>query len=255
MAKEHNLHPVFLFGISAALLSAGWLMKSFPVFIFAGLAPLFAITDRARNKEHVWNLTELILMALAIGFLAAYVFEMQFLVMSLVEAIALTLAFLGYSFAYQRLGGWTGKFTIIFFWLAIEYVFLKLPWRHQFIYLGDALALKTDWLKWTQYTGYLGSSLWILIANLFLYITLFRDGKINWVFLVITLLWITVPIGFSYWREGQFISRTEMISLYDHKISTQNENYIRLGEVISSTAAGISVLILLFAVIRNKDRQ
>ena len=254
MAKDHKLNTLWLFGISVALLSAGWLMKSFPVFIFAGLAPLFVIMDRAQNEERFWTLSELILIALAIGFLAAHVFEMRFLVISLAQAIVMALAFLGYSFAQQRLGGWTGKFIIILFWLAIEYVLLKLPWRTQFVYLGDALALKTNWLKWTQYTGYLGSSLWILIVNLLLYHSLFREEKIKWVFLIITLLCITGPIVFSYWREGQFVSRTDMISLYDHKISPLNENYIQLGEVIPGIAAGISVLILLVAVTRNNDR-
>ncbi len=253
MAKENNLSPVLLLGISAALLCAGWLMKSFPVLIFAGLAPLFAITDQARDKDRFWNLSELILVGLAIGFFAAHVFKMQSLVMSMVEAIALTLAFLGYSFAYQRLGGWMGKFAIVFFWLGIEYVFLKLPWRNQFTFLGDALALKTDWLGWTQYTGYLGSSCWILLANLLVYLGLFRAGKINWFFIVLALLWITAPIAFSYWRAGQAISRTDMIFLYDGNNSSLNKNYIRLGEVIPRTAAGISVLILLVAVIRNKD--
>ena len=66
MAKNRNLSPALLFTISTALLCAGWLMKSFPVFIFAGLAPLFALNDQVRNEVRVWNRAELILIAQAL---------------------------------------------------------------------------------------------------------------------------------------------------------------------------------------------
>ncbi len=255
MAKKNSLQPGLLFCLAAALLCAGWLMKPFPLFIFAGLAPLFAIIDHAQDEERFWNLAELILVALAAGFLAAHVFELESLFISLVEAIAVTLAFVAYSFAYQRFDGRLGKFTVIFFWLAIEYVFLKLPWRENMIYMADALTLKPDWLKWTHYSGYLGASFWVLAANWMVYLTLLKGGKINGAFLVLTILWITAPIIFSYYFGGMVISRVDMIALYNKKISSLDANYIQQGEVIPRIAAWISLLVLFVAVVKNKTRQ
>ena len=254
MVKGNKLSPGALFSISSLLLVAGYLMKSFPLFIFAGLAPLFALTDRVQSEDRFWNLAELILIALALGFLAAHVFDNNFLVISLLEAIALSFAFMGHSFVRQRLGIGLGKLPILFFWLAIEYVLLLLPWREKAIYLGDSLTLKTDWLHWTSLVGYAGTSLWVLMVNLLVYLTLFKGDKINWVFLILTLLLIIGPIVFSYFREGRLISRMDMITLYSNKIATPGENYIRRGEVIYKVAAGISALILLAALLKNKTR-
>lgn len=255
MAKESNMNPVLLFAIAALLLSLGWLMKSFPFFIFAGLAPLFAITDHSRHEERFWNLMELILGALTLGLFCAAFFEIELLAISLLEGIFLTFAFLGYSFAYQRLGKWIGKLAIVAFWLAIEFAFLMLPWRNHFVFLGDSLELKPGWLNWTKYTGYLGTSFWILIANLLLYYSVLQKKKIRWFILFSTLLWITLPIGFSFWSGAIGISRNNMMSRYDHKVSIANENYIRFGEVIPATAAGISGLILLAAGMQNKGHK
>ncbi len=63
----------------------------------------------------------------AIGLMSAHGFEIRSLVPAIVQAIFLTLAFLAYAYANHRLGNWTGKFTILVFWLAMEYFFLRLP--------------------------------------------------------------------------------------------------------------------------------
>jgi hypothetical protein len=254
MAKDHKPGAFALFAMSSALLCGGWLMKSFPILIFGALAPLFAIADNTRNDRRFWNFSELILVALLIGLMAARVLDVRLLVPAIGQAILLTLAFLAYSISNRRLGNWIGKFTIISFWLTVEYFFLRLPYRDRAIYLGDALILRADWLKWTQYTGYLGTSLWILIANFFLYQALFKEGKINWFFLIMTLLMITGPIGFSYWLHGKSVSRTDMIALYSHRTLLE-ENYIRIGEVIPGIAAGISVLIVITAGVVNKSEH
>src|SRR6267143_715227 len=62
-----------------------------------------------------------------------------------------------------------------------------------------------------------GTSLWVLIVNLLVYLTFFRGDKINWVFLILTLLLIIGPIVVSYFSEGRLISRMDMITLYSDK--------------------------------------
>jgi apolipoprotein N-acyltransferase len=252
MARKSSGYPWTLFVISVACLVAGFLMRSFPVFIFGGLAPLMAVTDHVRDDQRFWNLAEGILISLFAFFLAARTFEIAWLAMSLVQAISMTFAFMGYSFVYQRLGFGLGKFTIVIFWLGIEYVLAVLPGRERAVYLGDALALKTDWLHWTSLTGYAGLSLWILCVNVLLYFSLFRGTKINWFFLGMSVLSITGPIVFSYLADGRLTSRADMLALYTSKISLPAKNYIPRGEVIHKAAAGVSVLILLSALVKSK---
>ena len=251
----YEINPWFLFFIATALLSGGWLMKSFPLLIFIGLSPLFAIADKSDSEEKFWNHAELILIALVISLLAGHVFQLSYLITSIIQAIGFTLAFVGYNFVRQSLGSRVGKFTIIIFWLAVEYVFLKLHWPADGLFLADAVELKTEWLHWTSFTGYLGSSCWILIANLVFYLTLFKDGKPNWMWLIIFLVFVIIPIAFSFTNVGVPIAREEMMALYLNSPTDPKSIYLKRGEFIPRTAAWISVLIFIFALVKNKTQR
>ena len=251
----YEVNPWLLFFIATALLIASWLMKSFPVLIFVALSPLFALADKIHSEDKFWNYAELILIALALSLLAGHVFQLQYLIVSMIQAIGFTLAFVGYGFVYQSLGPRAGKITIIIFWLAIEYIFLKLQWPANSLFLADAIQLKTDWLNWTFHTGYLGSSLWILLANLILYLAVFKAGRINWIWLILFLGLLTAPIVFSFTSELSAINREEMIALYSNFPQDFKPVYLKRGEFIPRTAAWISALIIIFALVKSKTQK
>lgn len=251
----YEVGPWPLFFIATGLLIAGWLMKSFPVLILVGLSPLFAIADKSHSEEKFWNYAELILIALALSLLAGHVFQLSYLISAIIQAIGFTLAFVGYAFVHQSLGPRAGKVTIIIFWLAMEYIFLKLQWPLDNLFLADAVQLKTDWLNWTFYTGYLGSSLWILIGNLFFYLAILKAGRINWAWLIIFLVSLIAPIIFSFTTELKATQREEMIGLYSSSPNVLNSIYLKRGEFIPRTAAWISILIFIFALVKNKTQK
>lgn len=258
MVKKNSggLNVWVLFAIATLLLAAGWLMKPFPVLIFAAIAPLFAISDQAREHQTPWNRFELILLALSIGLLAAHAFDLSTLIPVLLQAILFTLAFVGYAFAYKSLGTRLGKFTIIFFWLALEYLVLKLPWHTTVVYLADSLLLKPDWYTWTTHTGYLGVTLWILIANLLFYLGLFRPSGFNIYFFSGAILIVAGPIIYSLQNENRMITYSHMMQLYG--IATKGslpEKYSQQGELVARTAAWVSVLIILLSFVKNYTRK
>ena len=200
MAKKNNttfINVWVLFTAATLLLSAGWLMKSFPVLILIGIAPLFAISDAAKDKDTPWNHLELILLALAISLLCASVFDTSQWIMAFAQAIVLTLAFAGYAFSYQSLGSRLGKFTIIFFWLGLEYLMLKLPWQNDFYFLADSLELQSSWWKWNADIGYLGVSSWVLIVNLIFYLAFLKSSYINWYLVVLAVFLVAGPVIYS----------------------------------------------------------
>ncbi|MBI3218256.1 MAG: hypothetical protein HYZ44_01965 [Bacteroidetes bacterium] len=255
MAKESNisLPPWALFLISATLFAAGWLMKPFPLPIFFAFAPLFAIADQARENDDFWINTEFILLSLASCFLAAFAFNFSHLVGVLILAITFTLSFVIYTFCFQQLGSRLGKFTILFFWLATEYILLKLPWRNETIFLADILILKKEWLSWTGHTGYLGGTLWVLLTNLFLYMTIFK-GSFHKGRLALTIITLIAPAIASYFIEAKAIPRIEMMSLYDSGKSTIVQ-YAKQGEFITRTSAWISVVVILLALVKNQTSK
>lgn len=245
-----------LFATATLLSSGGWLMKSFPLLIFIGIAPLFAISDLAKDKRSPWNHFEIILLSLAVSFFTASIFNTSQLILVLAQSIILTLAFAGYTFAYQNLGNRLGNFTVIFLWLGLEYLMLKLPWRGNFYFLADALALQSEWWKWNIDFGYLSISLWVLLVNLFFFLGLFKSPSVNWLYLTLAVLLITGPMIYSaYYLHVPGINREQMISLYNGIGDSTNKNYTDRGELITRSSAWVSVLILLLALVKNKVKK
>lgn len=259
MAKRNNttfINVWVLFAASTLLLSAGWLMKSFPVLIFIGISPLFAISDCVKDKETPWNHLELILLSLTISLFCASIFDTTQLILVLAQAIVLTLAFAGYNFSYKSLGSRLGKFTIIFFWLGLEYLLLKLPWRSDFYFLADVLELQTSWWKWNVDLGYLGISIWVLVVNLIFYLAFLKSSSINWFLVVLAVVLVAGPIVYSaYYLDIPGINRDQMIMFYSSGSDAIHETYKNRGELITRTAAWLSVLIILLAVVKNKIKK
>lgn len=259
MAKKNStttLNVWILFTAATLLLSSSWLMKSFPILIFIGIAPLFAISDVAKDKDTPWNHLELILLSLAISLFCASVFDTSKLILVLAQAIILTLAFAGYAFSYQSLGNRLGKFTIIFFWLGLEYLMLKLPWRNDFYFLADALQLQSSWWNWNTELGYLSISIWVLVVNLIFYLAFLKTSSINWVFVVLAVFLVACPIIYSvFYLDETGLNREQMIALYSHGAEEFSEHYKNRGELIARTATWVSVLIILLAFVKNKIKK
>lgn len=255
MAKKNKavLNPWSLFALSVLLLSGGWLMKPFPVLIFVGIAPLFAIMDYSKDSKNPWNRFELILLALSISLFSAKFFDFHSIIFVLIQAIIFTLAFIGYSFAYQNLGSRLGKFTVIFFWLGLEFIILNLPWYNQSVFLADSLSLVPNWIHWTYHTGYLGASLWILSVNLVFYLSFFQKGILNPYLFILAILLIAIPIGLSYKMEDLGVNRAQMISLYSNESNILHAKSV--GELVARTASWISVLIVLLTFVKNKTKK
>lgn len=259
MAKKNNRifqNVWFLFATATLLISAGWLMMSFPILIFIGMAPLFAISDLAKDKTSPWNHLEVILLSFAVALFCGSLFNTSQLILIIAQAILLTLTFAGYSFAYHSLGNRLGKFTIIFLWLGLEYLMLKLPWKNDFLFLADALKLKSDWWKWNNEIGYLSISLWILVVNLFFFMAFFKSASINWFLVALAILLVVVPIIYStYYLDNPGINREQMIALYNGNEGNFSKNYKDRGELITRSSAWVSILIVLLAVVKNKVKK
>lgn len=251
-SKAGKINPYLLFIIAAVLMSAGFLMGPFPVLIFAGVAPLFAIADHA-DGEHFWNKLELVGVALAIALFSAHFFRMETLVGSILQAIALTIGFAAFGYTRQALGARLGKLPLIFFILTIEYLMLKGRLGSSVVFLADSIQLKPQWIRWTQETGYLGVSFWILVSNLLLYLAIFR-GTISIPFLVMFVVVVAGPIIYSYTLESEVVKRQDMVQAYTTGRGDSGYYFLN-AEWIPRTATWVSALILLFAFVKSYTKK
>ena len=256
MAKKTNsqLNPLLLAAIALFLLVGGWLMKSLPIFLLVGYAPLFALTDSLNNKKPFWNQFEYILVVLGASFFAAHFFAGDQLVLSIIQSIIMTLPFVAYGFVYQALGNKTIKFTILFFWLALEYALLKSPWRENWVFLADGISLFSSLFTFTQHTGYLSISVWLLVGNLFVYEMYFKENAFKVAYLIAFIIWAGIPIGLKIGQSWQPLVHNDMMNLYAGTL-TDNLMYNERGEWLGRTAAWISVLIVVLSLVKNQIRK
>ena len=254
MASKRNLSPVVLLMAAIVLLAGGWLMTSFPIFIFFALSPLFALTDRASTTSTVWEKMEWVLLAQVISFLAARQFDFSYTVSSMVYGILFTLPFIGQVWVRQVLGSRVGKITIVLLWLALEYALLKVR-SDDNVFLADALRLQPEWLRWNIHTGYLGASLWILMTNWLVYLSVLSEKPFQWYWIAWTVAFLAGPIAYSYFLHDQSIGRGLMMNLYSGKSIVEDVTYLARGEFVVRTAAWLSTLILLFTFVKSQTTK
>ncbi len=253
MAKKNNYPPAILFIAASLLLTGGWLMASFPVFIFFAFAPLLALTDRT-DTSTVWEKMEWVLLALTISFLSAHAFDFSFIVSSMLYAILFTLPFVGHVWVRQNLGKGAGKITIVLFWLAIEYTLVNVR-SAESIFLADSLRLQPDWTRWNIHTGYLGASLWILMTNLMVYLTFLSENPFRWYWIILTVTFLAGPLTYSYFLNFASVDHDSMVNLYTDRSMIKDVTYLARGELVVRTAAWFSTLILLFSFIKSQTTR
>lgn len=152
----------------------------------------------------------------------------------------------------EKLSKRLGTLPLVLFWLALEYIALSVNMFTFF--LADLLSWQSEWLRWTRYTGYLGTSFWILIVLLLLYFSFFRNG-FKWSYLVVCVIVIVGPILYSYTLQVEPVTKMEMIRAYAISLNPVDSPYAKNGEWVARTAAWISVLVLLSAVVKEFVRK
>ncbi len=253
MAKNHKLPLALLFATGTFLLGMAWLMQSFPVFAFFGIAPFMAIVYGHKKETSVWNSLELILLGLSVSFFCATFFALDRLVEVIFLSMVFSLPFLGVSFR-RTLGQGAGLLAMILFWLALEYIGLKIASGHT-IFLADLMRLKPEWVRWNTTTGYLGSSLWILLCNALLFKAWLAQGKFNALFFFLFMTAVISPIAYSYTLSASAVDKAQMIRFYLNDAQGLSGAYVRNGEWIPRTAAWVSVLMLLYSFVRNRTTR
>lgn len=252
MESGNKINVWWLFTSGTVLISASWFMKPFPILIFFGLAPFFAILDHTVNSENFWENSELILLGMFASFLSAYNLESANLIKVIFLAIIFTLPFLGFAFVHENIGPQTGKFTIIIFWLAIEFLVLSIGWPKQSVFLADVFQNVSSWYRWNTTTGYLGISAWILFVNWVLYAGVLR-GSFHWHLIAFGLILIIAPITYSLLLQDKPVVRNDMIELY-RRNNVSIMEYGAKGEWVARTCVWLSPLILLFAFVKSRIR-
>ncbi len=176
----------------------GWQLH--PFFLFVGFVPILMLDTNIGNQKRGnftfwlyclgimlgWNLATTWWLAKAslIGAIAAIV----------LNAALMTIPLLAFRVTRRFLGTNYGFLTFILYWLSFEYLHLHWQLSWSWLTLGNAFASVPYLVQWYEYTGVLGGSLWVLAANILVYLLVNSQLKHNRVtYGIYTTLFIALP--------------------------------------------------------------
>ncbi len=87
----------------------------------------------------------------------------------LVNGGYMTLVFLVFHFTRRRLGDRLGYASLVVFWLAFEFLYLRAQINFPWLILGNGFANDVMLIQWYEWTGSLGGTLWVLVMNLMVF--------------------------------------------------------------------------------------
>jgi apolipoprotein N-acyltransferase len=150
--------------------------------IFIALVPLLILEDhlieRNKNRFHlyphsylaflIYNLgtTWWIYNSTDVGACMAFIFN----------SLLMTLGFQVYHFIHRKIGGEKGIWTLIIVWTAFEWAHFNWELSWPWLAFGNVFSIRINWVQWYEYTGVLGGTIWVLVANI-LFFKVFKSLK------------------------------------------------------------------------------
>ena len=97
-----------------------------------------------------------------------------------------------------------GNIGLIFFWLGFEFIYLHGEISWTWLILGNGFSHNTEMIQWYEYTGALGGSLWVLLANILIINTinsfvLDREKRLKIYNLIGIGIILFLPVIISVW--------------------------------------------------------
>jgi apolipoprotein N-acyltransferase len=199
--------------LSGALLSPAWYSWGSGLFLLIAFIPLLIAENEIHNHSGRYKPSFLFLISLC-GFglfnllTTWWVKNASFpgmIVAILLNSLLMSTVFSLYSLTRRKIGDRFGYISLIFYWIAYEYLYLNAEISWTWLNLGNGFANNIELIQWYEYTGTLGGTLWILAVNLLLFkIFVSRINGITFQqfrYRLITLMLILfVPSVYSYIR-------------------------------------------------------
>src|SRR5688572_7971075 len=221
-------------------------------FIFIAIAPLFALLDLKIDIKNVYGIVSGLFVMAAITFVMR---EISPATGTVFYAVIVMGVFVFYQLMQHQTQNRLNKLSLTILLIGVEYVLLKLSLGSWITFLADAVQEKTAWTRWNIYTGYLGSTAWIVLVNLLFYQALFKKEKISWFLIILAIAAILLPVLYSIDLTNNALTKEQVMRFYRGDNSGLTNPYLLYGELISRTGAWLSILIIIFTFVRAKTKK
>jgi apolipoprotein N-acyltransferase len=196
-------------------MAAAWPVRGFPGLLFIGFVPLLIVEDYIyRHPEKfikfsllfysypaflIWNglTTWWIYNSTGVGAIIAIG----------VNSMFMTIIFQFFHFTRRKLKNDLSAYAaLIFYWMAFEYLHLNWDLNWPWLNIGNGFSSHYRWVEWYEFTGTFGGTLWVLVANILLFLFIYPGSfrRITYKFktrdfilIPLILIWIFVPLILS----------------------------------------------------------
>ncbi|RTQ48441.1 apolipoprotein N-acyltransferase [Hymenobacter gummosus] len=181
--KDFANKPWLLTLLGPLLLWAGWPVHPAPapLLLLVGLVPLLRLAQVLRAQGATgrrfwrWTYLYLLLWNVLTTYWVGYSTVGGGIAANVLNAALQSLPLVAFWHTRCRAGRAVGYLSFVVYWLAFEQLHLTWDLSWPWLTLGNGFAAVPGWVQWYEYTGQLGGSLWVLLANLAVFRALFGN--------------------------------------------------------------------------------
>ena len=194
------IKPIYLSLLSGLLLYIAWPPFYTYFILLIGFVPLLLIHEQLKNskKKHLkfwaWSYLSLFIFNVGSTWWVWNASESGAVIMLVLNSLILSIPFFLFSLTQNTLPK-TGYQSLVFYYLAMEYFHFNWSASWPWLTLGKGLARGTEFIQWYEFTGEMGGTLLILLANILITkVIISKVYKNIWHVLVLLVL----TVGLSY---------------------------------------------------------
>lgn len=229
--------------LTGIMLSIPWLVKGSGILLlFAWVPLLFAEKDLAGSKKSlvvwltgfltflVWNLTTTWWLYSVSESMYTKLFAS---VMPIVlNSLLMSIPWLLFHHSRKKFGNKIGYAGLVCYWISFEYIHLHWELAWPWLTLGNGFSNNIHIVQWYEYTGVLGGSMWVLVANIVLlkfFETIFdkeqKSYRLKRIFVSLVILLLPVVVSLLIFYSYSEKPNPVNVVVVQPNIDPYNEKY------------------------------
>lgn len=222
--QQHRYNLIFLALLSTLCFWLAWPPKYlFTPLLLVAFVPLLYIkkyTQQHIKRKPAWHFYKyvyctLFLWNLTTTWWVAHATVAGTAFMLLVNTFCMSLPLLLTYWTTRYFGQLIGDVACIVYWVSMEYIHMQWEFSFPWLNLGNGLACWPEWVQWYEYTGALGGTVWVIVANLFIFYLLTNQHTVQRRRVLGGILgcWILLPTCYSYYMYGRYHEQGKAVEI------------------------------------------